>query len=134
MARISAGTSFITKQAHMVTYSQEVFQGWLDIIQQLEKDIKKPSATVFWFLCGLDEDKVKRLQREIRAENIVLSKGPKDAYVIDLPEQIKNLMQDRLIQEASLAEFNNVDKESNVKIGKIWRPLTTSLMLYILDF
>ena len=75
-------------------------------------------------MCGLDEDKVKRLQREIRARNIVLSKGPKDANVIDLPEQIKNLKQDRLIQEAALlTEFNNVDKE---KQCENWEELKTT--------
>ena len=58
MARMSMSASFISKQAHMITYSDEVFQCWLEIVQRLENDNKKPSAIYFYYLCGLEEAEV----------------------------------------------------------------------------
>ena len=86
LARITVGASFISKQAHMVITSDEVFKGWLEI---MEKQNKKPTATVFRCLAGLDEQEVKQIQSEIRSGQIVISKGAKDVDLIDMPERIK---------------------------------------------
>ena len=68
MARMSMGASFISKQAHMINYSDEVFQRWLEIVQRLENDNKKWGATSFRYLCGLEEDEVVGIQEEIEME------------------------------------------------------------------
>ena len=85
MAKITVGASFISKQSHMVIYSDEVFKGWLQIIQMQNK---KPTATVFRCLAGLNEEEVKQIQSKIRFEHIVLSKSAKDVHLIDMPERV----------------------------------------------
>ncbi len=94
MAKITVGASFISKQSHMVIYSDEVFKGWLEII---EMQNKKPTATVFRCLAGLDEEEVKQIQSKIRSGQIVVSKGTKDVDLIDKPEHVKQLKQDKII-------------------------------------
>lgn len=123
MARITAGVSFISKQAHMVVYSEDIFKDWLEIIQELEKKNKRPGVTVFRCLAGLDEEEVKQVQAEIKSGSIVLSKGTKDEDVIDMPEYVKQLKQDKIIQDALLTEFNGLDKD---KQCQNWEELTTT--------
>ena len=115
MARMSVGASFISKQAHMITYSDEVFQRWLEIVQRLENYNKKPGATSFCYLCGLEEDEVVGIQEEIENGKILLSKGAKEANMMDMADRIKQLKQDRIIQDALLIEFNKFDIENPCK-------------------
>ncbi|MCO5570655.1 hypothetical protein L7F22_024382 [Adiantum nelumboides] len=112
MARICVGVSFITKQAHMVTYSDAIFNEWIDIMIELEKGNKKPSVTVFRYLAGLDEEEVKKLQAEITDGTIVLSKGIKDTDIMDMLERIKQLKQDHIIQDVLLEEFNSPNEDA----------------------
>ena len=123
MARITAGVSFISKQAHMVVYSEEVFKGWLEIIQELEKKNKKPGVTVFRCLAGLEEEEVKQIQEKIRSGSIVLSKGTKDGDVIDMADHVKQLKQDKILQDALLTQFSTLDKD---KQCRNWDELTTT--------
>ncbi|MCO5548552.1 hypothetical protein L7F22_002012 [Adiantum nelumboides] len=87
MEKICACASFITKQAHMVTYSDEV------------------------------------------SGQIVLLNGAKDTDVVDMADRIKQLKQDRLIQDALLEEFNALDERNRVMIIKSLQQDTTSMML-----
>ena len=57
-------------------------------------------------LAGLDDLEVKQIQEEIQFGQILLSKGVKDADVIDMTERIKQLKQDKIIQDALLIDFN----------------------------
>ena len=108
MAKITVGPAFISKQSCMVIFSNKIFIGWLEIIK---KQTKKPSAATFRCLAGLDDLEVKQIQAKIQFEQIVLSKGVKDAHVIDMPEHIKQLKQDKIIQDALLIEFNTLNKD-----------------------
>ena len=111
----------------MVITSDEVFKGWLEI---MEKQNKKPTATVFRCLAGLDEQEVKQIQSEIRSGQIVISKGAKDVDLIDMPERIKQLKQDKIIQAALLLEFNSVNKDKQCQDWAELQPLTASMKLY----
>ena len=108
MAKIIVGPSFISKQSHMVICSNEIFKGWLEIIK---KQTKKPSAATFRCLAGLDDLEVKQIQAKIQSRQILLSKGVKDADVNDMAERIKQLKQDKIIQDALLTEFNTLNKD-----------------------
>ena len=108
MARITVGQSFISKQAHMVICSDEVFKGWLKIIQEQDK---KPAATAFRCLAGLEEEEVKQIQSEIISRKIILSKGAKITNEVDMAERIKQLKQDKIVQELLLIEFNTMNKD-----------------------
>ena len=72
MAKVTVRAAFISKQSHMVICFDEIFKGWLEII---ENQNKKPSAATFRCLAGLDESEVKQIQIEIKSGQIVLSKG-----------------------------------------------------------
>lgn len=112
MAKTIAGISFISKQAHMVTYSNDIFEGWLEIIQNAEEKKRKPPTTLFKYLQGLEEDEVRLLQKEIQDGNIVLTRGPEDEDQIDMLERIKQMKQDRLLQEELIVVYQELDKES----------------------
>lgn len=116
MAETSVGAAFLAKQGHMVTYSDEVYNVWLDIIKGLEEGTiegRKPNATHFRCLSGLDEDNVKKIQDAIKAKEIVLVKGPKDIDTKDMAEFVRQLKQDNIIQEELLKVFKEVDKETD---------------------
>ena len=111
MAKTTAGISFISKQAHMVTYSNYIFEGWLEIIQNAEEK-QKPPTTLFRYLQGLEEDEVRLLQKEIQDGNIVLTRGPEEEDEMDMLERIKQMKQDRLLQEELIVVYQELDKES----------------------
>ena len=112
---MSAGASWIAKQAHMVTYSDPIYNCWLEIIERLEEEDKKPPTTIFRFLCGLEESELQVIQEEIKAEKILLSKTAKDGDATDMYDRIKQLKQDKLIQEALVEGFNNLNASSPCK-------------------
>ena len=112
MAKMGAAASWIAKQAHMVTYSDPIYDCWLKIIENLEQENKKPPITVFRFLCGLEESEVQIIQEEINHERIVLSKSAKDRDVVDMYDRIKQLKQDKLIQDALIEGFNVLNESS----------------------
>lgn len=120
MARITVGQSFISKQAHMVICSDEVFKGWLKIIQEQDK---KPAAAAFRCLAGLEEEDVKQIQSEIRSGEIILSKGAKSTNEVDMAERIKQLKQDKIVQEQLLIEFNTMNKD---KQCQNWKELAST--------
>ena len=62
----------------MVTYSDPIYDSWLQIIERQEEENKKPPTTVFRYLCGLEESEVKNIQDEIKYGKILLSKTAKD--------------------------------------------------------
>ena len=116
MVETYVGAAFLAKQGHMVTYSDEVYNVWLDIIKGLEEGTmegRKPNATHFRCLSGLDEDNVKKIQDAIKAKEIVLVKGPKDIDTKDMAEFVRQLKQDNIIQEELLKVFKEVDKETD---------------------
>ena len=86
---MGVGASWIAKQAHMVTYSDPIYDCWLEIIERLEEENKKPPTTVFRFLCGLEKSEVQIIQEEIKDEKILLSKSIKDGDVADMYDRIK---------------------------------------------
>ena len=63
-------------------------------MQRLENDNKKPGATSFCYLCGLEEDEVVGIQEEIENGKILLSKSAKEANMMDMADCIKQLKQD----------------------------------------
>ena len=70
------GEYFAQKQAHMVTCAEDVFQKWMEIINDVEKGIlsgKKPNQTQFGCLAGLEETEIRKLQSELETGLIVLS-------------------------------------------------------------
>lgn len=109
---MSAGASWIAKQAHMVTYCDPIYDCWLQIIEKLEEENKRPPTTVFRFLCGLEESEVMLIQEEIKEEKVLLSKTAKDGDTIDMYDRIKQLKQDKLIQDALLEGFNALNTSS----------------------
>lgn len=112
---MGVGASWIAKQAHMVTYSDPIYDCWLEIIERLEEENKKPPTTVFRFLCGLEESEVQIIQEEIKDEKILLSKSIKDGDVADMYDRIKQLKQDKLIQDALIEGFNVLNESSPCK-------------------
>ena len=92
----------------MVISSDEVFKGWLEI---MEKQNKKSTATVFRCLVVLDEQEVKQIQLEIKSGQIFISKGAKDVDFIDILERIKHLKQDKIIQDAgqTMSRLGRID-------------------------
>ena len=112
---MSAGASWIAKQAHMVTYSDPIYDCWLKIIERLEEENKRPPTTVFRFLCGLEESEVEVIQVEIIEDKILLSKTAKDGDATDMYDRIKQLKQDKLIQDALLEGFNALNTSSPCK-------------------
>ena len=116
MAGTSIGATFLTKQGHMVTYSNKIFKVWIDLIKELERgEGRKPNATHFRCLSGLDEDSVQKIQASLKAKEIVLIKGPKDNEVKDMAELVKQLKQDNIIQDELMKVFNEADKTKNFK-------------------
>ena len=115
MARITVGQSFVSKQADMVICSDEVFKGWLKIIQEQDK---KLAAAAFRCLAGLEEEDVKQIQSEIRSGEIILSKGTKSTNEVDMAERIKQLKQDKIVQEQLLIEFNTMNKDKQCQNWK----------------
>ena len=98
----------------MVTYSDPIYDRWLEILEGLEEG-KKPPTTVFRYLCGLEESEVQSIQEEIKDEKIFLSKTSKDSDMIDMYDRVKQLKQDKLVQEAVLEGFNNLNASSPCK-------------------
>ena len=108
MADSSVGAAFLAKQGHMVTYSDEVYNVWLDIIKGLEEGTikgRKPNAMHFRCLSSLDEDNVKKIQDAIKAKEIVLVKGPKDIDTKDMAEFVRQLKQENIIWDKLLKGF-----------------------------
>ena len=71
----------------------------------------------------MDEEEVKQIQSKIRSEHIVLSKSAKDVHLIDMPERVMQLKQDKIIQDALLLEFNTQNKD---KQCQNWQEVTTT--------
>ena len=116
MAETSVGAAFLQKQGHMVTYSDQIFKDWVDIIKGLEEGTtegKKPNPTHYRCLSGLDEDSVKTVQDAIKTNEIVIVKGPKDAAKKDMAEFVRQLKQDKIIQDELMKVFREVDKDKN---------------------
>ena len=45
-----------------------------------------------------------------------ISKGSKDVDVIDMPESIKQLKKDKIIQDALIVEFNTLNKDKQYDV------------------
>ena len=55
------------------------------------------------------------IQEEIENGKILLSKGAKEANMVDMADYIKQLKQDQISQETLLIEFNKFDIENPCK-------------------
>ena len=102
----------MAKQGHMVTYFDEVFNIWIELIKGLKDGTiegRKPNAAHFRCLNGLDEASIKKVQGAIKEKQDLLAKVPKDNEMKDMVEFVKQLKQDKIIQNKLMKVF----KEAN---------------------
>ena len=66
---------------------------------------------------------MKQIQSEIISGKIILSKGAKSTNEVDMAERIKQLKQDKIVQEQLLIEFNTMNKD---KQSQNWKELAST--------
>ena len=81
------GSNFATKDTHMVTYDDDIYERWISILKSVSKgdlEGRQPTITYLRCLLGLDDECVQKIQEEIETGETVLFKSRQDKGIIDM--------------------------------------------------